>query len=129
MRCAALILLVLITCCGATCSTKPTPPTIPEIVRVPVITYVPLPAEVTRDCEDVAKQSNSYGEAVRLANARKAALDECSGRMRQIRDLQPEGQGADARAPHAKSYDYARAKPGRPGQRPHRIPLFESDHR
>lgn len=89
MRCAALILLVLMTCCGATCSTKPTPPTIPEVVHVPVPTPVALPAELTRDCLDVPKQDNSYGEAVRLANARKASTDECSGRMRQIRNLQP----------------------------------------
>lgn len=86
MRIAAMILAVGL----AGCQTAAPAPTIPEIVRVPVTTYIPLPAEVIRDCEDVPKQSNSYGEAVRLANSRKAALDECSGRMRQIRNLQPE---------------------------------------
>lgn len=85
MRRYSVILAVLL----AGCQTAAPLTTIPEIVRIPVPTYVLLPAEVTRDCEDVPKQSNSYGEAVRLANARKAALDECSARMRQIRSLQP----------------------------------------
>ena len=88
MRRAALILLVL-ACCGATCSRRPDPPTIPEVVHVPVPTPVALPSELTRDCLDVPKENNSYGEAVRLANARKASTDECTGRMRQIRSLQP----------------------------------------
>lgn len=89
MRRAALI-PVLLACCGATCSTKPTPPpTVPDVVRVQVQTFVSLPAELTRDCEGVPKRDNSYGEAVRLANARKAATEECTGRMRQIRALQP----------------------------------------
>lgn len=73
----------------AGCQTAAPLPTVPNVVRVQVPTFVPLPAELTRDCEDIPKQSNTYGEAVRLANARKAATDECSGRMRQIRNLQP----------------------------------------
>lgn len=99
MRLAALIPVVL-ACCGATCSTKPTPPpTVPEVVRVQVETFVALPDELIRDCEDVPKQDNSWGEAVRLANARKASLEECSGRMRQIRSLQPERQAKPVPTP------------------------------
>ncbi|SDW94526.1 Rz1-like lysis system protein LysC [Lysobacter enzymogenes] len=88
MRIAALIALVVL----AGCQTTAPAPTVPSVVRVPVQTFVPLPAELTRDCEDVPKQSNTYGEAVRLANARKAAADECTSRMRQIRNLQPEAK-------------------------------------
>ena len=36
-----------------------------------------------------AKAANTVQEAVRLANERKAALDECSQRMARIRGLTP----------------------------------------
>ncbi|WP_223621164.1 hypothetical protein [Lysobacter sp. ESA13C] len=74
----------------AGCQTSPpSEPVLPAVVRVPVPTYVAVPAELTRDCDEVVKQGNTYGEAVRLANSRKAALDECTARMREIRALQP----------------------------------------
>lgn len=62
-------------------------PPAPQIVTVTVTKTIPVPAELTRDCDGVAKQSDTYGEAKRLANARKASLDECTGRMREIRKL------------------------------------------
>ncbi|WP_455363796.1 Rz1-like lysis system protein LysC [Marilutibacter maris] len=48
--------------------------------------------KLTEPCAQVGKRDNTVGEAVRLANARKAALDECSARMAQIRALGEEPQ-------------------------------------
>ena len=86
MRCAPLILVALAV---AGCSHNPPLPDVPKIVRVPVETFVTLPAPLIADCADVPKKANTYGEAVRLANARKLALEECTKRMRDIRALQP----------------------------------------
>ena len=59
----------------------------PEVVTVVVEKVVKVPEQLSRDCDDVPKQGNTYDEAKRLANARKASLDECTGRMREIRKL------------------------------------------
>lgn len=85
MRTAALsLLLVLPLLGGATCERRVT---VPEIVEVPVVKVVEVPAELSRDCDPVPKREDSYAEAIRLANARAASLAECSGRMKQIREL------------------------------------------
>jgi hypothetical protein len=82
-------LSLAVTCGFTTCSRRPDPPKLPEVVHVPVKTFVALPPQLTVDCTDVVKRGNSYGEAIRLANSRKDALDECTKRMREIRALQP----------------------------------------
>lgn len=79
MRAAALILLMLAGC--------QTTPVVPKIVRVPVVTIVPVPAALTEPCDEVAKQGEDYGEAVRLANARLASLKACNGKLSEIRAL------------------------------------------
>jgi hypothetical protein len=61
----------------------------PKIVRVEVEKLVAVPEELTRDCGDEKPREQSYGEALRLANARGAYLDECTARMRKIRGLAP----------------------------------------
>lgn len=86
MRRLALTITVLLL---ASCRSNPPAPQLPEIVRVPVKTFVALPVELTADCTEVPKRNNSYGEAIRLANSRKDSLDECTKRMREIRALQP----------------------------------------
>lgn len=70
----------------AACQTRQ-PIVVPKIVRVTVPQIVAVPAELTRDCDDVNKRENSVGEAIRLANARAESLKECTGRMRKIREL------------------------------------------
>ncbi|WP_396615511.1 hypothetical protein ACHZ97_14660 [Lysobacter soli] len=85
MRRTALIAVLLL----AGCAGNPPLPEPPQIVRVPVTKYVPLDEALTADCAEVPKKSNSYGEAIRLANARKLALEACTKRMRDIRALQP----------------------------------------
>ena len=82
MRCLALILpLVLV---GCPWNTKPE---VPKVVTVTVEKIVHVPDELTTPCDEIAKREDSYGEAVRLANARKLSLQECSARMARIRAL------------------------------------------
>ena len=84
MRAAALTLLVL-----AGCQTTPDLPQPPKVVEVVVEKMVPVPAALTEPCRQPEKKGNTVAEAVRLANERKAALDECSQRMARIRGLTP----------------------------------------
>lgn len=81
MRHAALIATALLL---AACATRPV---VPQVVKVPVVQVVEVPEALTRDCDPVPKQRDTYGEAVRLANARAESLAECTARMRQIRAL------------------------------------------
>lgn len=62
-------------------------PVVPQVVRVPMVQVVEVPEELTRDCDPVPKKRDTYGEAIRLANARAESLAECTARMRQIRNL------------------------------------------
>jgi len=83
MRAVVLILLAAL----AGCKSAPILP--PKVVEVVVEKLVPVPKSLTEPCQQPAKQDSTVKEAVRLANARKAALDECSGRMQKIRSLTP----------------------------------------
>lgn len=62
-------------------------PKMPDSVPVVVEKLVPVPDKLTLPCDEVKKQGENYGEAVRLANARFAALKECNERMAEIRKL------------------------------------------
>lgn len=84
---AACLVLLLAGCAG---NTKPAPPVIPQVVEVPVTKYVPLPVELTADCNNTTPREQTYAEAKRLALLRGEYLDECTLRMRKIRAL---GQG------------------------------------
>lgn len=68
----------------AGCKTLPPPV---ELVPVTVEKIVPVPAELSRDCDIPKKQTNTVGELKRLRGADLAALRECSARMKQIREL------------------------------------------
>ncbi len=83
MRAIAVIACLLLTACAS----KPTKP--PKVVEVIVEKIVPVPAELTEPCKQHAPQAKTVAEAIRIANARKLALDECSARMAQIRKLVP----------------------------------------
>ena len=73
----------------AGCQTTPELPQPPKVVEVTVEKIVPVPAALTEPCRQPEKKTNTVAEAVRLANERKAALDECSARMARIRSLKP----------------------------------------
>lgn len=81
MRAFALTALLLAT---VGCASQPV---LPKTVEVEVVRVVPVPEELSRDCDPVPKREDSYAEAIRLANARAASLAECSARMQRIRDL------------------------------------------
>lgn len=81
MRSLALIAALALSACAS----RPIQP--PKVVEVVVQKIVPVPETLTEPCQQPTKQSNTIEEAVRLANARKAALDECSARMEKIRGL------------------------------------------
>lgn len=83
MRGLAVVACLLLTACGTT-PIKP-----PRVVEVIVTKIVPVPAELTEPCKQHTPQAKTVAEAVRIANARKLALDECSARMAQIRSLTP----------------------------------------
>lgn len=88
MRCLPLIAVAALLSCGWTgCERRPDMPKTPEVVYVTVKELVDVPDELTLDCIVVQKRNNSLSEAVRLANARQESVDECTGRMRQIRNL------------------------------------------
>lgn len=82
MRTAAVVLMLAL----AGCKTAPTVQ-VPEVVRVTVREYVPVPDELTRPCPIEQPKAQTYGEAIRLANVRKAALVACNGQLDAIRSL------------------------------------------
>lgn len=82
MRTVAVIALLALAGCQ---TAKPIQP--PKVVEVVVQKIVPVPDALTEPCQQPSKRSNTIEEAVRLANVRKAALDECSARMEKIRGL------------------------------------------
>ena len=85
MRILAVIALLVL----SGCQTMPELPQPPKVVEVTVEKIVPVPAALTEPCRQPEKKGNTVAEAVRLANERKAALDECSQRMARIRGLTP----------------------------------------
>ena len=67
------------------CQSQPIKP--PRVVEVVVEKIVPVPKALTEPCQKHDPKAKTVAEAVRLANVRKAALDECSARMDKIRGL------------------------------------------
>jgi hypothetical protein len=76
-------LLPLLSGCPET--VKPVP--VPQVVRVQVPVYVPIPAELTQDCPIAEPTSLKVEEAVRVANARKVALENCNADKAALRAL------------------------------------------
>lgn len=63
------------------------PPKPPQVVEVIVEKIVPVPEKLAAPCDLVPRRDNTIGEAVRLANARLASLEECNKRLAEIRKL------------------------------------------
>lgn len=59
----------------------------PEKVYVPVEKYVPIPEELTRDCEIEMPQERTVFEAVRVASERRNALLKCNKDKAAIRKI------------------------------------------
>lgn len=63
------------------------PVVVPQIVRVEVPVYAPLPDDLTADCPIAEPTSLKVQEVVRVANARKVALQNCNADKAALRSL------------------------------------------
>lgn len=86
------VLMVIASLMLASCqSVGPAVPPAPEVIRVPVTTYVPVPEKLTAPCP-IAR--GDLEQVVIVARKRKASLEKCNGQLEQIRAL----QGTDTEA-------------------------------
>ena len=77
--------MILVAALLAGCQTCPE--IVPEKVYITVEKIVAVPAELTAPCDVYQVKASTYGEAILAANKRKAALEACNDRMKQIRSL------------------------------------------
>ena len=66
---------------------RPVAPVVPQIVRVEVPVYVPVPEELTKDCPIAEPESLKVEQVVLVANQRKQALKDCNADKAAIRAL------------------------------------------
>lgn len=59
----------------------------PQVVTQTVTKYVPVPAKYTEPCPIEQPKLRIVAEAVRVAKARKSALEQCNRQLEQIRGL------------------------------------------
>lgn len=85
--CHGLLIATVLAITGCTQAVKIPPP--PKIVKVTVTKYVPVPAEFTKPCPVALPQDKTVREAVRIARARRASLDQCNWQLDKIRNLTP----------------------------------------
>lgn len=85
MRChsAALIALGLI----SGCAHEPEKPRLPEVVHVTVEKLVPVDDRLTKPCPATRAASRTVEAVVAAYNANVTALEDCDGRMSEIRAL------------------------------------------
>lgn len=82
------------------CAQKPKPVVIPQVVRVVVKEYVPVPKELTQRCPKAIPNDKTVKEAVRVARARGASIDDCNDQLQKIENLQmPRTTGTDTLPP------------------------------
>ena len=84
MRRAWLAVLVLAL---AGCKTCPDRPQVPEIVKVPVRTTVPVPAGLTAPCPVARAESRTVEAVVSAYNANVENLEACNRKLGEIRAL------------------------------------------
>ena len=82
MRATLAVVAMMLAGCHASC-----PTTIPDVVRVAVPQYVPVPDELTAPCPIAMPEARTVAEAVRIARMRRAALEACNDRLSRIREL------------------------------------------
>jgi len=73
-------------------STPPARPEPPQVVEVPVVRYIELPAYLLQDCP-IAE--GRLAEVIDVANARKASLVACNGHKAELRRLQGRAIGTN----------------------------------
>jgi len=79
----ALIALALL----AGCAHEPEKPRMPEVVHVTVERLVPIDPRLTRPCPAKRADSRTVEAVVAAYNANIATLEDCDGRMSEIRAL------------------------------------------
>ena len=71
----------------AGCQTCPDRPQVPEVVKVPVRTTVPVPAELTAPCPVARAESRTVEAVVSAYNANVETLEACNRKLQEIRTL------------------------------------------
>ena len=71
----------------AGCKTCPDRPQVPEIVKVPVRTTVPVPAALAAPCPVARAESRTVEAVVSAYNANVENLEACNRRLQEIRAL------------------------------------------
>lgn len=86
----AQILLIALALTGCA-SNKPKEPVqqLARVVEVPVKVYVPIEAKLTEPCEIA---SGKLSDVIEVARKRKAALEQCNGKLDAIRKVQGKPQ-------------------------------------
>lgn len=79
----ALIALALL----AGCAHEPEKPKLPEVVHVTVEKLVPVDERLTKPCPATRAASRTVEAVVQAYNANVTALEDCDGRMSEIRAL------------------------------------------
>jgi hypothetical protein len=64
----------------------------PAVIEMPIVRYVPIPADLTTPCKIAQPQSDTVAEAVRVARLRRDALEKCNADKAQISALQGTAQ-------------------------------------
>lgn len=81
-------LWILIACVAlSACHEAAKPIAVPQVVRVQVPVYAPIPPELAQDCPIAEPTSLKVEEVVRVANARKVALQNCNADKAALRSL------------------------------------------
>lgn len=83
------VVLIAVLVMLAGCQTAPVQPQLPKTVYVEVDKFVPIDASLLQPCPIEQPQSRLVSEAVRVANARKLALQKCNADKAAIRAAQP----------------------------------------
>ncbi len=81
------LLLIAAVLVLAGCQTCPDRPPVPEIVKVPIRTTVPVPAELTTPCPIARAESRTVEAVVSAYNANVETLEACNRRLQEIRSL------------------------------------------
>lgn len=81
------VVAILLAASLAACKSAPQRIVMPEIVKVSVREYVPVPAALTKPCPVAELKDRTIESVVSAANDRKIALEQCNKQLSEIRGL------------------------------------------
>lgn len=87
MRLNSPVVAILAVIMLAGCKTSPERVVVPEIVKVPVREYVPVPDKLTRDCPITRAKTRTVEAVVSAYNANITSLESCNADKAGIRKL------------------------------------------